>query len=462
MTTKNSLSRRDFLKRSGVAASMAAAPLIMPGCVTGAQRPAPGSRITMGCIGVGNRGIDVMQSMMRDERVQVVAVCDVNKGSENGYWSDKPGGRDVAKTVAEAYYAEHTPSGRYSGVDTYADYRELLARGDLDTVLIALPDHWHALPVVEAANAGIDIYGEKPLSLTVAEGRIMSDAVKRNGRVFQVGSQQRSNFRFRKACELVRNGFIGDLHTVRCGLPGGTPDFSRHGKEVDPAPIPEGFDYEMWLGPAPEAPYIPACSHVNWRWVFNYSGGQVTDWGGHHPDIAQWGMNTENTGPVEIKAARAEYADHPVFNTAVKHHFECVYENGVTLIVGNDQPGGVTFEGTDGWVWADRGGLKSSPESLIDAEIPEDKGLYVSNNHQRNFIDCVYTGEDPVAPIETGHRSITIAHLGNIAMKLGQDLKWDPDNEQFTNSDEANDFLHRPYRGPWNLKGLPKGGKALA
>lgn len=441
-----------------------AAPMILPACVTArGRRPAPSGRVTLGCIGVGNQGINDMRAFLRDERVQVVAVCDVNKGSDSGYWNNAPGGRDVAKEIVEARYAAQTQAGSFAGVDAYEDYRELLARNDIDAVLIAVPDHWHALPVVEAAKAGKDIYGEKPLSLTVREGRIMSDAVRRNGRVFQTGSQQRSDRRFRHACELVRNGYIGDLHSVRCGLPTGTPDYSKQAGRTSPEPVPSGFNYDVWLGPAPERPYIPACSHVNWRWMFDYSGGQLTDWGGHHPDIAQWGMDTEDTGPIAVRNATVQYADHPVFDTAVEYSFECIYESGVRLIVSTAERGGVRFEGDKGWVWVNRGAIEADPASLLDVEIgPDEIQLYRSNHHVRNFIDCVYTRQDPIAPIETAHRSITIAHLGNIAMRLGRDLTWNPKREKFRRDDEANQFLHRPYRGPWSLKKLPKGGRGLA
>lgn len=461
MKQRMSISRRGFLKSAVLST---AAPLLLPACVTGrGSRPAPSERITLGCIGVGNQGINDMNNFLQEKRVQVVAVCDVNKRSESGYWAGRPGGREIAREMVESFYADHASTGSFKGVAEYHEYQDLLARDDIDAVLIALPDHWHALPVVAAAEAGKDIYGEKPLSLTIGEGRIMSDAVNKYNRVFQTGSQQRSEGRFRQACELVRNGYIGELQTVRCGLPKGTPDYSKNGDRVNPEPVPAGFDYNTWLGPAPEAPYRPACSHVNWRWVFDYSGGQVTDWGGHHPDIAQWGMDTEDTGPIEIRNARATYAEHPVYNTATEYHFECLYKNGVTLIVSSSERGGVTFQGTDGWVWVDRGKSEASNPKILEVEMgPNEVHLYRSANHMTNFVDCVYSRQAPIAPIETAHRSISIAHLGNIAMRLGRDLKWNPDKERFLNDNEANEFLHRPYRGPWSLKGLPKGGRSLA
>lgn len=444
------ISRRNFLKGT---AALAVAPTIIPASALGADGTvAPSNRITMGCIGTGNQGTNDMRAFLRDKRVQVVAVCDVNTESESGYWAGGPGGREPARRIVEERYGKDTASGKYRGCDAYEDFREIIGRDDIDAVLCALPDHWHAIPVIAAAKAGKDIYGEKPLSLTISDGRAMADAVKKNKRIFQCGSQQRSDERFRFACELVRNKYIGELHTVACGLPGGTSDYSRNAHRSDPEPIPHGFNYEVWLGPAPEAPYSPARCHVNWRWIFDYSGGQVTDWGGHHPDIAQWGMDTEDTGPIEIRNALAEYSDHPIYNTAVKYYFECIYENGVKLIVSSSNKGGVTFHGSEGWVWVNRGRIDAEPKSLLDVEIgPNEIHLYKSEHHFRNFIDSVISRKAPIAPIETAHRSITIAHLGNIAMKLQRDLKWNPKKEKFKGDDEANSLRSRPYRKPWHI-----------
>ncbi len=335
----------------------------------------------------------------------------------------------------------------------YADFRELLARKDIDAVVICTPDHWHAIPVIAACKAGKDIYCQKPLSLTIAEGRAMSDAVKKHERVFQTGSQQRSDSNFRRACELVRNGRIGKLHTVRCGLPGGRPDYGKTGDRKETAEVPKGFDYDMWLGPAPKKPYAPARCHVNFRWIYDYSGGQVTDWGGHHPDCAQWGMGTEKTGPIEIVNAKGVFPPDPLWDTATEFHFEAIYANGVKLIVSSKERGGVTWEGSEGSVWANRGTHDANPKSLLTSEIkPGEIHLYKSDNHYRNFIDCVLSRKETAAPVEVAHRSITICHLGNIAMRLGRNkLKWDPTKEQIVGDDEAAKMLSRPYREPWKL-----------
>jgi len=449
----HTITRRTFFKHvAAVGTTGLALPYIVrSSALGGAGGVAPSNRIIMGCIGTGNQGTNDMNDFLQDKRVQIVAVCDVNRESA-GYWDNRIGGREPAKRIVTEHYARTSAPGTYKGCRAYEDFRDLLARDDIDAVLIALPDHWHSIAVIEAAKAGKDIYGEKPLSLTIPEGRAMSDAVHRYGRVFQTGSQQRSDHNFRRACELVRNGRIGKLQTVKCGLPGGTPDISKHGNRDKPEPVPDGFNYDMWLGQAPYAPYCPARCFVNFRWILDYSGGQVTDWGGHHPDIAQWGMGTEKTGPVEIKNAKGEFARDGLYNTARSFYFECIYKNGVKLIVSNKVRGGVTFEGNEGWVWADRGRHDANPKSLLESVIkPDEIHLYQSDNHAGNFIDCVISRNEPVAPIETAHRSITIGHLGNIAMRLERDLRWDPDAERFIDDDQADRMLSRTMRSPWRV-----------
>jgi len=255
--------------------SAAASPEIVPASALGREGAvAPSNRITMGFIGTGNQGMGDMRYFLKDPRVQVLAVCDVNRESA-GYWNGAVAGREPGRRRVEEAYADATAGGSYSGCDAYNDYRDLLARTDIDAVEIATPDHWHAIQVIDACRAGKDIYCQKPLSLTVAEGRAMSDAVRDHGRVLQTGSQQRSDSHFRRACELVRNGRIGKLKTVRCGLPGGRPDLGKTCDRKAPEPVPDGFDYDLWLGPAPMKPFAPARCHVNFRWILDYSGGQV-------------------------------------------------------------------------------------------------------------------------------------------------------------------------------------------
>ncbi|MCX6585792.1 MAG: Gfo/Idh/MocA family oxidoreductase [Acidobacteria bacterium] len=433
--------RRDLLP-----AALLCAPVLQ-----GQSAPPPSRRITVGLIGCGNQGINDLKLFLADERVQVVAVCDVNRQSP-GYWNGGIAGREPARDFVEWHYGQARRSGAYKGCAIYEDFRELLRRPDIDAVILALPDHWHALATIAAARAGKDIYGEKPLALTIAEGRAMVNAVQSNNRIFQTGSQQRSDPRFRLACELVRNGRLGKLHTVLCGLPGGTPDYGQTGHRQDPEPVPAGFNYDLWLGPAPEAPYAPARCHVNFRWILDYSGGQLTDWGGHHPDIAQWGMGTELTGPIAIRNGQATWAKEKLWNTATDFHFEAVYASGVKLICSSRVRQGVTFQGGDGWVWVNRGAIEASPLQLLDySPGPSETRLPRSTSHARNFIDSVFSRQQPIAPIEQAHRSISIAHLGNISLRLGRDLSWDPTKEVFPNDEAANRLLSRPYRQPWSL-----------
>jgi predicted dehydrogenase len=448
------LNRRSLLRKTaGAVAAGFAFPAVVPGSALGlGRRPAPSNRVALAVIGTGNQGFNDLRSFLRDDRVQVVAVCDVNRESP-GYWEGKVGGREPARRLVEEQYAKDKPSGTYRGCDAHVDFREVLGRNDIDAVEVCTPDHWHAIPVIEACKAGKDIYCQKPLSLTVAEGRAMSYAVNKTKVVFQTGSQQRSDPRFRRACELVRNGRIGELRTVRVGLPEGRKDYAKTGDHKKPEPVPEGFEYDRWLGPAPDAPYAPARCHVNFRWIYDYSGGQVTDWGGHHPDCAQWGMGTELTGPVEIRSAKGVFPPDELWNTATEHYFEAVYESGVTMAVSHRYRMGVTWEGTEGTVYADRGKLETNPKSLLDTKIgPNEVHLYASDDHFRNFIDCVLSRGPTAAPVEVAHRSITICHLGNIAMRLRRKrLRWDPRTEQVIGDDEAAAMLSRPYRDPWKL-----------
>jgi len=446
------LNRRKFLQLSGTAAASAiAVPTIISACARGKNgHVAPSDRINLAFIGSGNQAMNDIRDFIVDKRVQIVGVCDVNKQS-TGYWDGKPGGREVGINLVNDTYSQLYEK-KYNSCRGFEDFREVIANKEIDAVEVVLPDHWHAIPVLMAAKAGKDIYCQKPLALTIPEGRAMVDAVKKYGVIFQTGSQQRSDENFRRVCELVRNGRIGQLQTVECGLPSGTPDYGKTGQLTETIPVPAGFDYETWLGPAPEAPYCPARTHVNFRWVLDYSGGQVTDWGGHHPDIAQWGMDTERTGPVRIQNANSQWAVHPLWNTATDYYFECLYANGVKMIISSKLRGGVTFRGSEGWAWVNRGktSYQLFPETLKDSVIADSEiHLYKSDNHFRNFIDCVISREETIAPAEIGHRSITMSHLGNIAMKLQQDLDWDPVAEKFVGNDLANGMLARKMREPW-------------
>ncbi|MFC1490898.1 Gfo/Idh/MocA family protein, partial [Candidatus Latescibacterota bacterium] len=426
--------RRNFMKTAAVAAI--GAPYIVPSSVFGQN--APSNRITIGHIGVGDMGNSDMNRWLPNRRkptsdAQIVAVCDVDKTR-----------RDDTKKRAEGIYAEFSEGNSFTGIDAYNDFRDIIARDDIDAVSIATPDHWHAIPAIMAANAGKDIYCEKPIGLTIAEGRAMSDAVKRNNVVWQTGSQQRSDRNFRFACELARNGRLGELQTIYVGLPTGNPN--RNPSPV--VPVPEGFDYDFWLGPAPKAPYTSDRCHWNFRWISDYSGGQLTDWAGHHIDIAHWGMDVEDTGPLTIEG-RATYPKEGLWNTATEYHFECMYKNGMKLVIANSTRNteikqGVKFVGTEGSAFVSRRQLTADPESLLSSIIRRDETqLYRSDDHGQNFLDCVKSREATIAPIEILHRSVSVAHLGNIAMKLERKLEWNPDIERFVNDPEADRMIAR-------------------
>ncbi len=435
------LSRRGFLKTS--AAAGLALPVIVPSSVFGAE--APSERIAVGCIGVGRMGTGDLGEALGFKRVQVVAVCDVDARRAK-----------IAQTTVESSYAKRSPGGTYKGCDVYGDFRELTARGDIDAVQIATPDHWHTLPALEAARSGKDIFLQKPLTLTIREGRVLSDTVRRYGRIFQVGSQQRSDKEFRTACELVRNGRIGKLQRILIGFgtdPGCGPKPTM--------PVPEGLNYEMWLGPAPWAPYTEDRVHPQqsitarpgWLRISDYGAGMITGWGSHHLDIAHWGMGTEYTGPVEIQD-EAQFPKDGLWDVHGDFRIEYTYANGVKMVVADEKKnkGGVQFEGDEGWVWVTRGRIDAEPKSLLQSSIgPGETKLYVSNHHKGNFYECVKSRAETIAPVEVGHRSCTACLLGDIAMRLGRKLRWDPSKEEFVGDAQANRMLFRPMQAPWQI-----------
>lgn len=439
---RSPISRRSFFK---AATAVAAAPIVLPSSVFGVN--APSNRLTIGCIGVGRMGMGDVRDVIARDGVQIVAVCDVDSKRAAG-----------AKGVIEDHYAKGSANGSYKGCDTFGDFRQLLARPDIDIVQIATPDHWHALPAIAAAKAGKDIFIQKPLTYTLEEGRVLSDTVRRYGRILQVGSQQRSDRNFRFACELARNGRLGKLHTVKVGLP-----MDVAGKVHPPMPVPSNLDYEFWLGPAPWAPYTEERVHpqssVNgrpgWLRVQDYCLGMTTGWGAHHNDIAQWGMGTEYTGPVEMLCTNVEYPSEGVWDVHIAFTVEFTYANGVKLICadGRTNRPGTRFEGSEGWVHVDRGSIDAGPKSLLKSVIgPNEVHLVESVHHKQNFLDAVRTRTQPICPVEVGHRSCSICILSHIAMKLrGSKLKWDPQAERFSNSEEANRMLSRANRAPWHL-----------
>lgn len=398
------------------------------------DRPKPSNRITLGMLGLGSMGLRHVKGFLQEYDCQINAVCDV----------DAVRRKEAVQTINEVYGD--------NGCAQFTDFRELIARKDVDTLCISLPDHWHAIPVLMAARAGKDIYGEKPLALTIAEGRVMSDCVKQTGIVWQTGSWQRSTWQFRFGAELVRNGRIGKLLKVEVGNPTGLSI-----EPQPPMPVPEGFDYNMWLGPAPWAPYTEKRCHWNFRWILDYSGGQLTDNGAHDIDIAHWGMGCDYTGPISIEGT-GEFPSDGLWNASMKHHLVAKYANGVELFIGDRShyKGGVRWIGENGWVYANRDRLETFPKQLMTEKFGlGDIRLYENppdrQGHRRNFLDCVKTRGSTVAPIEVAHRSITVAHLGNIAMILGRKIRWNPDKEEILDDPSATRMLSVSYREPWIL-----------
>ena len=434
------ISRRRFLGRTARAASLAV-PLIIPASALGrAGRIAPSERVTMGSIGVGNMGFGDMNAFMGIPEAQVVAACDVKSTM-----------RDRAKQAVDAHYGN-------TDCAVYNDFRELLARDDIDAVGIATLDSWHVVHALAAVRAGKDLYVEKPLGMSIQQIKVLRDAVHRYDRVFQFGTQQRSSAEFRQACEIARNGRLGRIHTIKVGVHAGAAERSGLGT-YPPEPVPDWLDYDLWLGPAPWSPYTTArLVYPHWFHISDYSLGYVSGWGIHHIDIAQWGGGTELTGPVEIEGSAKFPYDDALCDNPISWDTRMKYANGVDLIFTGDGPGftgvrhGITFEGTDGWVWVNRGAIKAEPKSLLEDPFgPDDVRLPVSNFHQGNFVECVRSRKKTISNIDVAVRSDTVCQLAWCAFRLGRKLQWDPEEELFVNDPDANQRMTRPLRSPWRL-----------
>lgn len=442
--------RRQFLKRGLAATAALGLPSIVPSTVFGAN--APSNRIVMGCIGVGNQGFNNLKAFLQEDEVQIAAVCDVNRGSY-GYATDAQYlGREPARQYVDEFYGQKRRSGKGKGCDAYSDFRELLAREDIDAVVNVTPDHWHALITVAAARAGKHIYGEKPLALTINEGKAMVEAVRRHGVTFQTGTHHRSNQQMRFALELVRNGRIGQLKRITIDL--GPSHRPGPAGTWTPQPVPDGFDYDMWLGPAPWAPYHPDRCLYRFRFFMDYAGGNLTNNGTHMFDLAQWGNGTDHTGPVEMIYEGGTFPKDGLYDASSDLKFTARYANGVEIVCRTkpDVSVDMRFEGTKGWVSYNGSKVTIEPASLWRETIdPDELHLYRSLEHHRNFLECVRSGREPITPVETGHRSTTICHLGNICMQLGRNLQWDPEKQEFPGDEQANRMLSRPMRHPWHL-----------
>jgi len=438
-STGSEISRRRFLAVTG---ATVAAPVLAPASVLGGEsQPAPSNRITMGVVGWGMMGPGNTDAFLNQKDCQVVAACDLDQ-----------------KHLEQAL---NKINGHYGNKDckAYKDYRELMARKDIDAVMLAVPDHWHALTAIDAARNKKDIYGEKPLARTIAEQQAIVKAVKANGRIWQTGSWQRSVENFHKACEIVRNGLIGKVTQVEVGLPAGHTDFAGTGDKRAVTPPPPELDYEFWIGPSKMEPYIEARVHMNWRWNYNIGGGQLLDWIGHHCDIAHWGCDFDNTGPQEIEGQGEFPPQDAIWNTCTKYRINLKYPGGVAMIIAGghrDIRGGTKWIGADGWVWVDRGQFDcSNPEFKDVSRLPENLRkvkLYNSRNHHRNFLDCVKSRQPTITPAEVAHNSAVPGHLGLIAMLVGRRLKWDAVKEVIQGDAEASKLMTRAYRRPWRLR----------
>jgi predicted dehydrogenase len=432
------MKRRDFLKIAPIAAAgLAGFPTIVKASALGKDGAvAASNRIVMAGIGFGMMGPGNMESFLEKPEVQWVAVCDIDK---------EPLAR--AQDMANKKYGNNACA-------TYHDFRELFLRKDLDAVSIAVPDHWHAILAISALRAGFDVYGEKPLTHNLREGRALCDAVRRYGRVWQTGSWQRSVENFHQASELVRNGRIGKVKRIEVGLPSGHYDFARtFGQEALVAP-PPNLDYETWVGPAPWWPYCKARVHMNWRWNMDFGGGQYMDWIGHHLDIAHWGMGWDETGPVEIEA-EGEFPTSGIYNSPTRYYVKAKYADGTPMVLAGGYEeiwSGTKWIGEHGWIWVDRGQFETEPESLKREIIgPDEIRLYRSRDHYQNFLDCVRSRGKTITPAETAHRSASVGHLGVIAMEVGRKIRWDPATETIIGDPEAERLLGHSYRKPWQL-----------
>lgn len=455
-------SRRKFIENSvkstvAVSAVFSGFPLIVPSTVFG--KSAPSEKINIGQIGFGRiASTHDLPEILKYDSARVIAVADTDSKRA-----------ELGKAFIEDYYKGKTGKTGYVNVRIYDDYRKMLQNPDIDAVIISTPDHWHAQPAIEAAIAGKDIYVQKPTSLTIKEGRLLSEIVRKKGVILQVGTQQRSMPQFRIAAELVRNGRIGKLHTVRIGLPG-----DPAGPEAPEMPVPKNLNYDMWLGSTPEVYYTEMRVHPQnsltdrpgWLRCEQFGAGMITGWGQHHFDSAAWGMDTELTGPVSVEAV-AEFPKSGLWDVHGDFMAKAEYSNGITMYTSGAYPNGIRYEGTDGWIFVTRGSYTASPSdpvsktentkaldasnpSLLTSAIKDNEvHLYVSEEQHGNWLECIRTRKEPISPVETGHRACSVCLLTHIAMKTGRKLKWDPARELFLNDEEANRMLSRPQRFPY-------------
>ncbi len=453
------MKRRNFLKNT--AATTAGAiiiPSIVPSSVFGAN--APSNKINVGQIGCGRIAqTHDMPGTMQHDVARIIGVSDL----DSNRMAD-------GKKLVENFYNKKTGSNSAVDVKMYADYKDMLADKNIDAVIISTPDHWHSQPAIEAALAGKDIYLQKPTSLTITEGRLLSDIVHRQGSILQVGTQQRSSSQFRRAAELVRNGRIGKVHTVKIGLPG-----DPGGEHFEKMEVPANLNFDMWLGSTPEIEYTERLVHPQkgydrpgWLRHENYGAGMITGWGQHHYDSAAWGMDTEFTGPISVEAV-AQFPKSGSWNVHGDFMVKQEYANGITVYTSGGFPNGIRYEGEDGWIFVTRGAYRATPsdpipagstqaldassDEILKSVIGKDEiNLYVSKEQHGNWLDCIQSRKQPISPVEIGHRACTVCLISHIAMKIPGVLNWDPSKERFENNDLANSMLSRPQRYPYGTE----------
>jgi predicted dehydrogenase len=439
MSTKNNnISRRDFVSKASLALGSF---LIVPRHVLGGKKAdgsrylAPSDIISLGFIGTGKQGRGLTTSFLSTNQVRIAALSEV-------YQAKAQLTLDRIKT----HYEKNSQLGAFSDIPVYQDFRELLNRKDIDAVVIATPDHWHAAMAVRAAEAGKDIYCEKPLSLTVREGRAMVNAARKHKKVFQTGSMQRSWPEFRQTAELIRNGYIGEVKSIKVNV--GAPPIAYNLAEEK---LPEGLDWGKWLGPNESvlfnselAPPTSKDVFPNWRLYREFGGGMVTDWGAHMFDIVQWSLGMDDSGPVEVLAPDGKEIKFLTYK----------YENGITMTHEKwEWNNAIHFVGTEGEIKVQRKKIETTPISLKDKVIGEtEKHVYKSENHYKDFLDAIRNRSKPICDVEVGHRTASVCNIGNIAYRLNRSLKWDPKKEIFTDDKEANALLGRTMNKEWGIK----------
>jgi len=439
ISTTNSSTRRSFLS---AASAVVALPTIVAPSALGRGTTAPNDKITVGVVGLGARAFSLIDSLLGQKVAQITVVCDVDEF----HYRDRKWGTGTAygRRAAKEKILKRTKTAPA----VTDDFREVCQRDDLDAVIVATPDHWHALCTLEALRHGKDVYCEKPVTHTFHEGQQVYREVAKQNRIFQTGSQQRSDRLFRRAVELVRNGHLGDLQRVEVGLP---PGYDKPQGDATVILPPEHLDYDLWCGPAPKLPYMRARHHRWWRGHRAFGGGVLMDWIGHHNDIAHWAMDVDDSGPVRVEAVNWEFPRTDVYDTPRKYEIACEYKGGVKSSISSQHPMGTRLIGTDGWVHVTRGRIRASvPEWAQSGFSPGSVRVYESSDHMANFLAGVRSRRACIAPAETAHRSITPGHLGYVSHALGRAIRWNPGQEIVEDDAEANELLQKnQYRAPW-------------